>query len=120
LPGRQEFALATLVELIKLGLHFGVTNAQMCTVENEELGKPLPSGVHKEPIAQFPTPGQVIKYIAEGNKRRMLERLYPKYQDLCSFAHSSGKANLFRMMFDDRSPDARFATEQERADKFQS
>lgn len=119
LPRLQELATATHNELIKLGLLFGVTNAQLCTVENEELGKPLPPGVSKESIAQFPTPGQAIGHIAQGNRRRMLERLYPKYQDLCSFAHGSGKANLFKMMFDERSPDAKFATDQERAERFQ-
>ena len=119
LPRFQELASATPVDLIRLGLHFGVTHAQLCTVENEELGMPLPSGVHKESIARFPPPGQAINHIAQGDKRRMLERLYPKYQDLCSFAHGSGKANLYKMMFDERSPDAKFATDQERADKFQ-
>lgn len=112
LPRFEELASETPVDLIRLGLHFGVTNAQMCTVENEELGKPLPPGVHKEPISRFPTPGQAINHIAQGDKRRMLERVYPKYQDLCSFAHGSGKANLFKMMFDERSPDAKFATDQ--------
>jgi hypothetical protein len=120
LPRFQEWASETPVDLIRLGLHFGVTNAQMCTVENEELGTPLPPGVQKESIAQFPTPGRAINHIAQGDKRRMLERLYPKYQDLCSFAHGSGKANLFKLMFDERAPDAKFATDQERADKFQS
>jgi hypothetical protein len=115
----QEWASETPVDLIRLGLHFGVNNAQMCTVENEELGTPLPSGVHKESIPQFPTPGRAINHIAQGDKRRMLERLYPKYQDLCSFAHGSGKANLFKLMFDERAPDAKFAADKERGDKFQ-
>jgi hypothetical protein len=119
LPRFQEWASETPVGLMKLGLYFGVTNAQMCIVENEELGTPFPSGVHKESIAQFPTPWGAINHVAQGDKRRMLERLYPKYQDLCSFAQGSGKANLFKLMFDERAPDAKFATDQERAAKFQ-
>jgi hypothetical protein len=102
-----------------LGLHFGVTNAQLCTVENEELGKPFPPGVPKQSIARFPTPGMAIDRIAQGAKRRMLERLYPKYLDLCSFAHGSGQANLLKIMFDERSPHGKFATDQERAGRFQ-
>jgi hypothetical protein len=119
LPRFQEFASATPIDLIRLGLQFGVTNAQLCTVENEELGVPLPPDINKEFIERFPTPGQAIDHIAQDNKRRMLERLYPKYQDLCSFAHGSGRANLFKLMFDERSPDAKFATDRERADRFQ-
>ncbi len=115
----QEVASATQVNLIKLGLDFGVTAAQLCTVENEELGTPFPPGVAPESIAPFPTP-RAIDCIGMGDKRRMLERLHPKYQDLCSFAHGSGRANLFKIMFDERSPDAKFATDQERSKKFQS
>jgi len=33
------------------------------------------------------------------DKRRMLERLYPEYVFLCSFAHGHPDALLFKMMF---------------------
>jgi hypothetical protein len=120
LPSFQELASKTPVDLLRLGLHFGVTNAPICTVENEELGKPLPHGVRKEPITRFPTPGKAIDLIPQGDKRPILERLYQKYLHLCSFAHGSGEANLFKIMFDERSPHARFATDNERAERFQS
>ena len=119
LPRYQPAASAPPVDLISLGLHFGLTNAQVCTVDHEELGIPLPPGVSKQSIAPFPTPGKAVDLIAHGDKRNMLERLYQKYVELCSFAHGSGHANLFKNIFDERSSDARFATDQERAEKFQ-
>ena len=62
-----------------------------------ELGKPLPEGVPNESFARSPTPGRAIQ-IQRGDKRRMLGRLHQNTKDLCSFAHGSSKANLFRMM----------------------
>jgi len=74
------------------------------TVEHEELGTPLPAGVTPEPIPSFPTPGRAIARIPPGDKRRMLERLYPEYVHLCSFAHGLPMANLYKNLFNDRSP----------------
>jgi hypothetical protein len=107
------------IDLIRLGLHFGVTSAQICTVELEELGKPLPAGMTEQRIRPFPTPGRAIEKLAQGEKRRMLERLYFKYSDLCSFAHGLGQANLLKILFDKRSPHSTFVTDAEREDRFQ-
>lgn len=120
LPRWEQLVSETPVDLIRLGLHFGVTAAQICTVELEELGKPLPAGMTEQRIRPFPTPARAIEKLPQGDKRRMLERLYLKYSDLCSFAHGLGQANLLKILFDKRSPHSRFATEAERKDRFQS
>ncbi len=118
-PRWDKFASETPVDLIQLGLHFGVTADQIYTVELEELGKPLPAGMAEEPICRFPTPRQAIEKLPQGDKRRMLGRLYLKYSDLCSFAHGLGQANLLKIVFDKRSPHSTFVTEAERKDRFQ-
>ena len=84
----------------------GITKEQIATVEHEELGTAMPAGMAKDEISQFPTPGKAINRIAKGcDKRRMLERLFPEYVFLCSFAHGLPDANLFKMMF---NKDSRF------------
>ena len=118
LPAWEQFVSETPVDLIRLGLHFGVTQAQMCTVEFQELGKPLPAGIAQQNIPQFPTPGKVIGKIADPGKRRMLERLYMNYVELCSFAHGLGEANLLKLVFDKRSPDGRMFDGIEKEKKF--
>jgi hypothetical protein len=115
----EHFVSQTPVDLIRLGLHFGVTGAQMQTVELEELGKPLPAGVVKQSIPQFPTPGKAIQKLPRGEKRRILERLYQEYAQLCSFAHGSGQANLLKIVFDKRSIDSKFLSDAEKAERFQ-
>jgi hypothetical protein len=119
LPRFQELASRAPVDLIQLGLHFGVTNAQICTIRQEELLEPLPPGVNEETIDQFPTPGKVIGKISHGDKKRMLERLYPEYVYLCSFAHGSGQANLLKIFFNERSPHTPAMTSAERSNRFE-
>jgi len=46
LPRLIDFVSQTPTDLIRLGLHFGVTMAQIATVELLELGKALPPGVN--------------------------------------------------------------------------
>lgn len=119
LPRFHERASATPVDLIRLGLHFGITQAQIFTVEFEELGRPLPAGVNKQTIPRFPTPGKAVRQIPSGDKRRMLERLYMKYVELCSFAHGLAQANLFKIVFDRRSPHNAFLSDGEKEERFQ-
>jgi hypothetical protein len=118
LPELEQLAAETPVDLIRLGLHFGVTPDQMATVELREIGKPLDASLTKQSIPRFPTPGQSIERFSPGDKRRMLERLHHKYVDLCSFAHGSGHANLFKIVFDRRSPHGDFLTEAEKEKRF--
>jgi hypothetical protein len=105
--------------LQQLGRLFGITDAQAYTIEHEELGRPLPPGVSKQPIQPFPTPDRTISKVAQGSKRRMLERLYPKYVYLCSFAHGLAHANLFKNVFDTRSPHRHVASDTQIEERFQ-
>jgi len=78
----------------------GVTEAQQPTAEFEELGTPLPVGTSAQKIVRFPTPGGIIDKLPVGDKKNMLERLYPEYQYLSSFAHGLAESSMLRTMFD--------------------
>jgi hypothetical protein len=103
LPRWNEFALKSPFWLTQLRDQFGITQEQQLTIEHEELGISLPSGFVKHLIPHFPTPGKVLTKIAAPEKRRMLERLYPQYIELCSFVHGLPQASFYKMMFDKRS-----------------
>ncbi len=77
----------------------GITDAQKATVEHKELGTTMPNGVAQESIPSFPTPSRVINELPQGDKRKMLERLYPEYVFSCSFVHGLPDSLLFRTMF---------------------
>lgn len=80
--------------------HIGITDAQVATINHKQLGIAMPAGMAKADIPQFPTPSPVINKLTKGSdKRKMLERLYPEYVFLCSFAHGLPDALLFKMMF---------------------
>ena len=106
-----------------IGMHaktIGITKDQIATVEHEQLGAPLPAGVTKEDIPSFPTPGRAINKLTKGtDKRKMLERLYPEYVFLCSFAHGLPDANLFKMMFNRDSKFRKFWDDAELKNTFQ-
>ena len=83
----------------------GITDAQVATINHKELGTPMPEGIAKEDISRFPSPSNVINRLGEGtNKRKMLERLYPEYVFLCTFAHGLPTALLLKMMFNKDAP----------------
>lgn len=96
-----------------------VTDAEKLTIECKELGTGMPAGIQEETIADFPTPGRIISRIVNPDQKSMLERLYPEYQWLCSFAHGGETASFFRTVLDERSPQAKFITHEKRADLFQ-
>lgn len=96
-----------------------VTDAEKRTIESKQLGTKMPTGIQEESIAEFPTPGRIIGRIVNLDQRSMLERLYPEYQWLCSFAHGGETASFFRTVLDERSPQARFVTSEKRDDLFQ-
>jgi hypothetical protein len=96
-----------------------VTDAEKLTIECRQLGTKMPTGIQEETIAEFPTAGRIIGRIVNRDQKSMLERLYPEYQWLCSFAHGSEIASFFRTVLDERSPQAKFTTSEERADMFQ-
>jgi hypothetical protein len=93
-----------LMALMKL---WGITNEQRLTIEFREMEVEPPAGFVPQPIRSFPTPGKMIGELAEGSKRRMLIRLYPEYQELCTYAHGRPVAGFGKMVFDDRSPSRR-------------
>ena len=77
----------------------GVTAAQQATLDFEQLGTPLPAGVTETPIPQFPTPGKTIRKITIAERKHMLQRLYPEYTRLCSFAHVLPESMFFKTLF---------------------
>jgi hypothetical protein len=86
--------------------HSGVTEEEKLTIEADELGKPLPKGMPRRPIPQFPTPGKLIELINDHDRIKVLQRLYPEYRYLCSFVHSPN-ARVLTAFFDDRELYAR-------------
>jgi len=121
LPRFDEFSKKTAP--YNIGMHaatIGVTKAQIATVEHVQLGTPMPDGVAKAEIPSFPTPGRVINKLAKDTaKRKMLERLYPEYVFMCSFAHGLPDANLFKMMFNKDSKFRKFWDDAELKETFQ-
>ena len=84
----------------------GITDAQVATIDHQELGATMPEGTAQERISRFPSPFAVINHLGQGtDKRKMLERLYPEYVFLCTFAHGLPDALLFKMMFNKQDDD---------------
>jgi hypothetical protein len=83
---------------------WNITEGQRLTIEYHELEQKPPAGFQVETIEQFPTPGKLIRDIQAGPKRKMLERLYPEYQELCVYAHGRAAAGFGKNIFDERSP----------------
>lgn len=98
---------------------WGITENQRRTIEYHELEITPPAGFKIERIDPFPTPGQLITDIPAGTKRRMLERLYPEYQELCVYAHGRAAAGFGKGIFDDRSPVRSFLGEVKVHEMFQ-
>ena len=93
-----------LSRLLKLSTIWNINEAERLTIEYDELETKPPLGFVRAPIRSFPTPGGVIKELATGPKRAMLERLYIDYQDLCAYAHGRPIAGFNKTVFDGRSP----------------
>lgn len=73
------------------------------TIEQDELGSSPGPSFTPTRIESFPTPRKVIERTTNATQKRMLERLYPEYQFLCSFVHGDLEATLFRVVSDRRS-----------------
>jgi hypothetical protein len=74
----------SIVRLENLRVMSFVTEEEKRTIEIDELGPPfgpVPSLVR---ISSFPTPMGVLKSLTNPSQLRMLKRLYPEYQFLCS------------------------------------
>jgi hypothetical protein len=97
--------LATVDKWIdQLQIASGVSDAERRTIEADELGFPLPTGVVAAKIAPFPTPKRVIRRIVDPDRRRMLMRLYPEYSFLCGFVHFSPASVILTGLLDPRQP----------------
>lgn len=96
-----------------------VTDDERITIELDELG--AASGRSPQPIriATFPTPRGIIDQILNPTQVKLLKRLYPEYQFLCSFAHGDAEAAAFRAISDTRSPVRHFFTDEQRQDFYQ-
>jgi hypothetical protein len=81
-----------------------VTEDERRTIEQDEIGSSRGPAFTRTTIERFPTPMKVIEKCTVADQKRMLMRLYPEYQFLCSFAHGDTEAMLFRMVSDGRSP----------------
>jgi len=120
LPRFKEFCtMLAPWNLDALRQFHGITDAQVATINHEELGVPVPDGMAKEHISRFPSPSKVINQIKQGtDKRTMLARLYPEYVFLCSFAHGLPDALLFKMMFSRNPPALDYFSEAQMKDTF--
>ncbi len=98
-----QFTEAASGRLTALRDMVGITPAQMATIRREQLGTEMPNGLAEERIPRFPTPGRAIRQLPDGDKRKMLHRLYFEYTFLCSFVHGLTDANLFKTMFNRQS-----------------
>lgn len=93
-----------LPNLERMGSLIGISRDEIMTIDFDELGRPLPSGFIPVRISRFPTPKAVIRLVKDADRNRMLTRLYPEYQFLCSFVHVSPHPGMFKVMLDDRHP----------------
>jgi hypothetical protein len=105
LPRFNEYFNTTAVSFIEaLRAMSGVTADEKLTIEHDEIGAPVPAGFIAARIGRFPAPGGVIQKITNPDQKSMLERLYPDYEYLCSFAHGDAESSLFRTVLDSRLP----------------
>lgn len=92
-----------LQRLLTLAEIWGITNEERLTIEFDQLNVQPPPGFVRQPIKRFPTPGQLIDELPQGPKRKMLERLYLEYQELCIYAHGRPIAGFGKAIFDGHS-----------------
>jgi hypothetical protein len=117
LPRFDEFNKVLGPKFLEEGrTHYRITDIEKLTIDHEQLGILLPAGVKAEKIKPFPTPGKAINETAQGDRRRMLERLYPEYCDLSSFAHGLPSSNLLKGLLSPGSLHRRLFTEEQAKD----
>lgn len=81
----------------------GVTPEQVATIYADEIGAPMPDGMKRTAIEQFPTPAGVLGQLPEGDKSNMLRRFYQEYRWLCSFVHGLSDAMIYKVLVDPES-----------------
>ena len=97
----------------------GVSDEEKLTIDVEELGVTPPPGFQAKPIRWFPTPGDVLDRIKDSERKRMLARLLPEYEFLCSFVHVSPHSKVFPALFDRRQIFGEMFTSGQREEMFQ-
>jgi hypothetical protein len=117
----DEFYSKTGYELIEnLQVASSVTAEERRKIEYEQLGRPFGPLQQLTAIPPFPTPGRIIPLISDPNQKRMLERLYPEYEFLCSFAHGDAESVFFRSVADPRSRFSRMFSTSEMENFYQT
>jgi hypothetical protein len=104
LPRFKEFLDQKAPNILNnLRILSGVTDEERITIDIEELGITPPLGFTSAPIKPFPLPSKIIDLVQDLELKSSLQRLYPDYEYLCSFAHSSVEATLLKTFMDPRS-----------------
>jgi hypothetical protein len=120
LPRFSEHLTVTALPLIDMFRRLSsVTDEEKRTIEVEEPGLAPAPGFTPAKIENFPTPAGVIQRVTSPSQRRMLKRLYPEYQCLCSFAHPGPEAAVIRTVCDPRSPHQGLFSSGERREFYQ-
>jgi hypothetical protein len=69
-------------------LLFWCSRALSSALDSGQFASPRPAGLNPGKVKRFPILGEAIyRAIAQDERRRMLERLYPDYEDLSSLPH---------------------------------
>jgi len=96
-----------------------VSEDERYTIEEDQLGIPLPQGINRVRIEKFPTPGAVIDKLTDQDLKMMLMRLYVEYEFLCIFAHGGADSEAFKAVLDSRSPVRDYISSEQRKDLYQ-
>lgn len=81
----------------------GIAEEQVATLYADVMGEPMPKGVKRAHTPPFPTPGRVLGFLPDGDKKRLLRRLHYEYTWLCSFVHGQSEAMVFKVLADPES-----------------
>ena len=73
------------------------SRALRSVLDTGQLAAPPPAGLNPGKVKRFPILGEAIyRAVAQDERRRMLERLYPDYEDLSSLPHGLPHSNLLK------------------------
>ena len=92
-PSRQDRSFPTVDRVLLLWR----SRALRSVLDTGQLAAPPPAGLNPGKVKRFPILGEAIyRAVAQGERRRMLERLYPDYEDLSSLPHGLPHSNLLK------------------------
>jgi len=119
LPRFYEYNTTMPKKLTKMRDFLGVSLEQEATLDYEHLGTPLPAGMTEQAIPQFPPPGRALHKITIPERKQMLQRLYPEYTRLCSFAHVLPESTFFKTLFNRNHEMRKLISQPDIKDRFQ-